>query len=179
MKHPYDKGDRIIYKDRQLIVENVQLLYTTFHSLDNDTLTQIPHSQLTKDTIENLSRTLAEDRQNSRSSKEQVEVIVNPCHSSSDEDMLELTNCLQTYVKLEGLAGDDSPQDRAQDKANKIGDFNTANNAPISRYLCDKGLMVKLVWVPDKDKTQRSLRIEFRYQERVSIQALSKLIIQY
>jgi hypothetical protein len=109
-------------------------------------------SQLTTDTIENLSRTLAEDRQNSRSSKEQVQVIVNPCHSSSDKDMLEFTNCLQTYVKLEGLAG------------------NTVNNAPISRYLCDKGLVVKLVWIPDKDKTQRSLRIEFRYQERVSTQ---------
>jgi small-conductance mechanosensitive channel len=57
VKHPYDVGDHVVLKERQLIVQDIYLTYTTFRRVENGVVIHIPHSEVRKECIENWSRT--------------------------------------------------------------------------------------------------------------------------
>lgn len=56
-QRPYDIGDKVSHKDNEvLVVIDIHLAYTTFRSLNNGRESQIRHSVLCGQSIENLSR---------------------------------------------------------------------------------------------------------------------------
>jgi hypothetical protein len=148
IKHPYDGGDRIIFNSQQLIVVEITLMHTVFRRATDDTLVQISHSDLATGGIENLSRTLSQSVDKGQVFNDSVEVMINPRprFGSSDLDDAKILNKL--------LTGDEIAKDPV-----------------VLRYF---RLGVKLVWVPDKDTTQRSLQIEFKNEKRVSCRSRNR-----
>jgi hypothetical protein len=55
-KQPYDIGDRVIIQEKDLIVEEICLLYTVFHRASDGAIEQIAHKVICDSWITNLSR---------------------------------------------------------------------------------------------------------------------------
>lgn len=90
MKHPYDVGDHVVLKERQLIVQDIYLTYTTFRSVENGVVIHIPHSEVRKECIENWSRT--------KRLKEKYPLVVHCAHSI---DIDKINKDLERFVANE------------------------------------------------------------------------------
>jgi hypothetical protein len=122
-------------------------MFTVFRNLENNTITQIPHSEVTTGSIENLTKTSGYE--------DYIELAANPSSSFSAKDIDVFNDYLLKFVE-------EAPDN---------------NRAPISGKLFDKGSNVQispcmrpsieLHLIPDKDKTEFSLGICFRYEPRV------------
>jgi hypothetical protein len=55
-KQPYDIGDRVVVDDKDLIVDEICLLYTIFHRASDGAIEQIAHKKICDSWITNLSR---------------------------------------------------------------------------------------------------------------------------
>jgi hypothetical protein len=55
-KQPYDIGDRVFVQDKDLIVDEICLLYTVFHRVSDGAIEQIAHKVICDSWITNLSR---------------------------------------------------------------------------------------------------------------------------
>jgi hypothetical protein len=55
-KHPYDIGNRVVIEDKDLIVNEICLLYTVFHRAFGGAIEQIAHKKICDSWITNLSR---------------------------------------------------------------------------------------------------------------------------
>jgi hypothetical protein len=165
VKHPYDGGDRINFKDQELIVLKISLMHTLFRGTRDNTEVQIPHSDLASGNIENMSRTLSrfhtqgksKDPSPSRSKKqdlvftENVEVILNPSPLLSPAKISSINASLEKELQ----------ESRAE-------------HGDLARYF--SSVKLKVFWVPDKDKTNRSLQIEFEHAQLVSIRRKLNMI---
>jgi small-conductance mechanosensitive channel len=55
-KQPYDIGDRVVIEEKDLIVDEICLLYTVFHRRSDGAVEQIAHQKVSDAWITNLSR---------------------------------------------------------------------------------------------------------------------------
>jgi hypothetical protein len=103
-KQPYDIGDRVVIQDKDLIVNEIYLLYTVFHRASDGAIDQIAYKIICDSWITNLSRSRGLSVNESATVPESADTISKPTLDSYHavlESFIEVSPVRLRYLNVD------------------------------------------------------------------------------